>query len=321
MGAMLTWRLNEADRHLATGIAYATEHDLDFYRWYLLATRATIRLYQSRWDAAEEEIRHVLQQPALSPLTRLVALTALGQVGARRGSPEAAHALDEALALAESNGQVMRLGRVHAVRAEAALLAGDELRARSEALAVRDAVFSRGNRWQRGEVAWLLWQAGDGDVPTDDLGEPHALQIGGDFAGAAEAWQQIGCPYEEARALAASDDPANVRLAVAIFERLGAQPALRQAMVACAQLGVRDIPVLRRGPQTATRANPAGLTRRETEVLVLLAEGQRNAEIAERLYLAPKTVRHHVSVILAKLGVETRIEAARAAARLGLISS
>ena len=321
MGAMLTWRLNEADRRLATGIAYATEHDLDIYRWYLLAKRATIRVYQSRWDAAEEEIRHLLQQPALSPLTRLVALTALGQVGARRGSPEAAPALDEALALAEGNGQLMRLGRVHAVRAEAALLAGDKLRARSEALAVRDAVFSRGNRWQRGEVAWLLWQAGDGDVPTDDLAEPHALQIGGDFAEAAEAWQRIGCPYEEARALAATDDPANVRLAVSTFELLGAQPALRQAIGRLRELGVRDIPVLRRGPQTATRANPAGLTRRETEVLMLLAEGLRNAEIAERLYLAPKTVRHHVSVILTKLGVETRIEAARAAATLGLISS
>jgi DNA-binding CsgD family transcriptional regulator len=318
MGALLTWRLDEADRQLATGITYAIEHDLDFYRWYLLATRAILRLHQSRWDEAEEEIRHLLQQPALSPLSRLVALTALGQIGARRGSPDAAPALDEALALAEGNGQVMRQGRVRAARAEAALLGGDNLRARSEAMAVRDAVFSRGNRWQRGEVAWLLWQAGDRDVPTDGLAGPHALQIGGDFAGAAEAWRQIGCPYE-ACALAASDDPSNVRRAVATFERLGAQPALRHAIGRLRALGVRDVPALRRGPQAATRANPAGLTRREVEVVALLVEGLSNPEIAARLYLAPKTVRHHVSVILGKLGVETRTEAVRAATKLGLI--
>jgi len=54
-------------------------------------------------------------------------------------------------------------------------------------------------------------------------------------------------------------------------------------------------------------------------VLGLLAEGLRNAEIAERLYLTPKTVRHHVSSILGKLGVETRIEAARVASQLGIV--
>jgi DNA-binding NarL/FixJ family response regulator len=77
--------------------------------------------------------------------------------------------------------------------------------------------------------------------------------------------------------------------------------------------------MIRRGPRASTRANPAGLTQRELEVLVLLADGLRNAEIAERLYLTPKTVRHYVSAILGKLGVETRTEAARAAAKLGLI--
>ena len=132
--------------------------------------------------------------------------------------------------------------------------------------------------------AWLLWQAGERDVPTDGLAEPHALQIAGDFAGAAAMWREIGSPYEEACALAASNDPDAVRQAVATFDRLGAQPALRQAIGRLRELGVRDVPVVRRGPQAATRANPAGLTRRETDVLVLLAEGRRNAEIAERLY-------------------------------------
>jgi DNA-binding CsgD family transcriptional regulator len=109
-----------------------------------------------------------------------------------------------------------------------------------------------------------------------------------------------------------------VRRAVAIFEQLGAKPALGRAIQRLRSLGVRDLPVRRRGPQAATRSHPAGLTRREAEVLALIALGLRNAEIAERLFLTPKTVRHHVTAIYAKLGVNTRVEAARAASQIGI---
>jgi DNA-binding NarL/FixJ family response regulator len=76
---------------------------------------------------------------------------------------------------------------------------------------------------------------------------------------------------------------------------------------------VRHIP---RGPRPASRAAPAGLTPRQVEVLDLLAAGATNGEIAETLVIAPKTVEHHVSAVLAKLGVTSRREAAAAAARL-----
>jgi DNA-binding CsgD family transcriptional regulator len=320
---MWTMKLDEADRRLITGMAYAIEHDLDNYRWYLLATRAALRVRQGAWAAAEADVRqHLLCQPLVSPLSRIVGLTALGQVGARRGSPEATAALDEALELAERTGQLMRLGPVRAARAETALLEGDVTCARAEVQAVRELVFTRGCRWLRGEFAWLLWQAGDRDLPTGlkDLAEPYALQIAGDFAGAAAAWRAIGCPYEEARALAESDDPDSIRLAVASFDRLGAVPAMKHAIRRLRALGVRDVPQVRRGPRPATRANRANLTRRQAEVLDLVAAGSTNTEIATRLFVSPKTVEQHVSAILAKLGTRTRREAIRRARELGALT-
>jgi predicted ATPase/DNA-binding CsgD family transcriptional regulator len=318
---LLDMRLEDAERRFTAGIAYAVDHDLATYHQYLLAGQATLRVLQGAWEIAERELSELLQQPRLSSVNRIMALTPLARLQVRRGDPAADAALDEALRLAEHTGQLSRLGPIRAARADAALLAGDASRARAEALAASDLVFSQGNRWLRGEFSWLLWRAGAADAPVNGLAEPYALQIAGDAVGAAAAWQVLGCPYEAARALAESDDVGTVRRAIPILETLGARPALLQAMQRLRALGVRDLPPLRRGPNQATRANPASLTRREAEVLALVAEGLRNTEIAERLFLTPKTVGHHVSAIYAKLGVDSRTKAVQTAARLRVVDA
>jgi DNA-binding NarL/FixJ family response regulator len=66
-----------------------------------------------------------------------------------------------------------------------------------------------------------------------------------------------------------------------------------------------------RVPRRSTLSHPDGLTAREADVLGLLRDELSNAQIAERLHISPKTVDHHVSSILAKLGVRSRAEAAR----------
>jgi DNA-binding NarL/FixJ family response regulator len=107
-------------------------------------------------------------------------------------------------------------------------------------------------------------------------------------------------------------DEGAVREALLIFEKLGAGPAVEVAKRRLREAGWR-------GPRPSTRAHPVGLTVRESEVLELLARGLRNAEIAERLTLSTRTVDHHVSAVLAKLGARSRTEASQLALQRGLL--
>jgi len=74
-----------------------------------------------------------------------------------------------------------------------------------------------------------------------------------------------------------------------------------------------------RGPAPSTAANPANLTRREAQIVKLLAQGMTNQEIADELFRSVRTIDHHVSAILAKLAASNRVEAARRATELGLL--
>jgi len=147
------------------------------------------------------------------------------------------------------------------------------------------------------------------------VAQPFALMLADDHRRAAQAWQALGCPLWAAYALAFSPRMGDAQECLDILSRLDA-PAVRHAVLRDRRARGLAIP---RGPRPASRANPAGLTARELEVLQLLADGLSYAEVAGRLILSEKTVGHHVSAILRKLGEPTRARAVAAALRLGAI--
>ena len=306
-----------AERYIQAGLDYFDERDLMLWPPYLLALRARSELDRGRWDdAAATAARVVGDARATFALDRPLALGVRGLVCARRGERGGAWPpLDEALELAQPSHELQRIAPVAAARGEALWL---ERRDNEVAAATQDAYDLARRRqaaWEIGELAVWRRRAGVQEDRPPGAADPYARQLAGEWTAAARRWTELGCPYEAALALADAEDEGALRRALADLHELGARPAAAIVARRLRERGARGLP---RGPRAPTRENPAGLTQREVEVLGHVAEGLRNADIAVRLVVSEKTVDHHVSAILRKLGVRTRREASSEATRLGL---
>jgi DNA-binding NarL/FixJ family response regulator len=234
------------------------------------------------------------------------------KVMARRGHNGFWPHLDEAMHLAMGLDEPEWLSFVGVARVEAYWLEGRLDAAQAELDRVRDAsagvvVLSRG--WT------ALWTRRlTGIAEPIDL-EPFASQVAGDTSHAAELWDRLGYRYEAALALLDTKEEALLRESLDRLTDLGAEAAARLVRRTMRDLGIRSIPA---GVRPATRRHPRGLTRREQEILEFLSHDRSNDEIAASLFISVRTVEHHVSAILGKLGASTRKGAAREARRLGL---
>jgi DNA-binding CsgD family transcriptional regulator len=311
LGLMLCWlaavhhHTARADRYIAEALAYCRDHNLLTFEANIIGMQAMTELHCGDWDHAAACAEDVLTRPGLIAVHRLVAQVTLALVRARRGEPSSAALLDDAMTSSEP--AQLRLFSVWAARAETAWLAGDDETARAEAAAGLAASPRDADPCMTGLLRrWLYVAGGAPDQPDEHAQTPYALEIAGDWQAAAYAWMQLGCPYDAAIAQLGGDIAA-VQAAAATFRRLGARAAARRAQQRLAALRCRPDPW---APRPDTVADPDRLTRREREVLGLLAAGRTDAEIANTLSISPKTVGRHVGSILAKLGVDNRVQAA-----------
>ena len=310
--AVMNRSFTDADQYLKAGITYCTDRDLDTWRLYMTAWLARSLAEQGRYAAAGQHLAGVLRHPHLSPTTRVSALPVAGVLAARCGRDGSA-ALDEALPIAAATGESQRLVPVAAARAEAAWIAGRTADVVTDIDRAWPVALAHPQPWNLGELAWWLSLAGEHRQLDAPVAQPFALMLEGGHRAAATQWQALGCPLWSAYALAFSPDTGDARDCLDILAGLGAT-AVRHAVLRDRHARGLRVP---RGPRQASRTSPAGLTARETEVLVLLADGLSYAEVAQRLVLSE--THGPTPAVLRKLREPTRSRAVAAALRLGVI--
>jgi DNA-binding CsgD family transcriptional regulator/tetratricopeptide (TPR) repeat protein len=279
--------------YLNAGIAFCMDHDVDWGYVYMRSNLAILHLGRGQWAEAESVANDILENRPKLGLLRLLPLVVKGLLKVRKGEIDGKKDLDVAMTIAKPSEEIQRIGIVAAAKAEAAWLTGDLEACRREAEQAYDLAVSRSNGWYIGILAFWIWKSGGNIELPARAAVPYARQILGDWFGAAEEWEKIGCPYEQALAL--SDGNTEARLhALDMLKNLGAVATAKIVEHDLRDRGVRRIP---RGPRRSTLANPRGLTPREMEIIPLLIEGLQNKEIAEKLFISAKTVDHHISSI------------------------
>jgi DNA-binding CsgD family transcriptional regulator/tetratricopeptide (TPR) repeat protein len=316
------WRRDyeSALAYIERGVAYADTLDLSHWEGYLRGWRAMVWLDQGDLSRAEVEAQEICSRSYAAETYRFPALIALARVRIRRGDQDAETPFEAARRLATAMAEPQRTVYIAMLVAEEAWQQNDAAaptvrEAKSLLSEVHELAEQRDARWVAEDAALWLYMLGEPVGETAKFASPFREHCEGRWEEAADSWRTHGRPYEEALALCGGDEDAQ-RQALEIFDRLGAAPAAARVRKQLRAGGSRAVP---RGPIAGTRANAAGLTRRQVEVLGLIGEGLSNTEIARRLCISAKTAEHHVSAIMARLDAPTRQKAAAAARARGLL--
>ncbi len=330
------------------------EHQLERLRYRAASLLAQTFLHRGRTVEAEKLARSLLAEELDPGLPRAAAEAVVARILVRRGDDQVGDTVDQVWNMAVKAGDIGLLAFTGVTRLEHRWVVGDEKalrqfarylsglgerhrhhRLRAEGLRVLqrlgdDLGFELPEEPPTngedsdpedtaGENTAGVGGMGDGDrvaVPFEGCPPPLAAALYGDHKLAADRWEQAGEPFGRALELIESSTAAAAFEGLRLLDRTG---ATRTADLARHRLRGRGLQGVPRGPRRSADGGIPILTGRQIEVLKLIARGNTNAEIADELYVARRTVDNHVSAILSRLGVDRRSQAVEVAVSRGMI--
>lgn len=304
-----------AERLVREGLAFDIKHGLDSWTTYLKGRHAQLQLHRGRLAQAETLAVSALDEEGQAVLMRLPAMTTLATARSRLGAEGADAQLGEVLEIALTMREQQRITPVRLALIQHHYILGDEAGARQQVEAMLRFGTEVLRPWDSGALRVWMQRL---DVSSDAVcgakpTEAQRLELAGDYLAASAALDELQLPFEAAvcRLVATRRGAADLASeAEAGFAAIGCQPGVDAARQLLSNRGVKPPAATgKRGPYKAARKHPLGLTRREVEILALMAEGASNADIAEALSRSSRTVEHHVSSILGKLNAANRLEA------------
>lgn len=299
-------RYRAADRILDAGLPFTVERDIQICRHWQTAVRSRLHLTRGHWNGALEDAGAVIDADGM-PIATLWPLLVTVLVPLRCGASFDIDEIENAWTLANQIDEPLRRLAVLTALAEISWMTGTE----DARVAAAHTLDDDGTEWGTGSLA--VWRARLGwSTQTGPIAAPYRLSLDGRHADAARWWSDAGDPFASAMCWLDSDEPAR---GVTMLDGLGAAGTADRARALMRERGCATVP---QRPRPTTRVNPGGLTNRQLEVARLVAEGLSNSEIAKRLYISSKTADHHVSAVLAKLGMTSRREVLAQGVELGL---
>ena len=298
------------------GVRYCEERDLNSWKYSIISHRARLLLETGHWDEAEIIAKSLLN--ISNNHIKIEAYVMLARLDMRRGKFENAQLfITEAKAMAMPTREAQWIIPVLTAALELVWINGGILPIAEIQMALKKLFCEKNNSTHYTELAYWMCKCGLADTDKNhiEFTSPFKLEHDGGWKMAAEQWKVLGCPYEEALTLFDGDEDSQKR-ALLILNGLGASATYEMLKGKLKRKGVKNIP---RGLRESTRSNPAQLTNRQIDVLDLLQDGLQNIEIADRLFISPKTVDHHISSILSKLNVNTRARAVNEGRKLGIL--
>lgn len=305
-------RLDQARDCFDRMIEYALTHELD--AWYIagIASRAWINVAAGKWTDADRDLEAVLGQRTCVQ-TEVESMVAAAMLRARRGDPGSVDLMDRALQRTEGTTDRELRIMACALAMEGAwigLVPLAEAAGRYGEL-VRSGALDHDHAGRAMLGFWALRL--DLDPADRSMVGPAGKESSGDVTGAVRSWEESGYRLHAAITRAMLPD-ADLNSVFAELNRMGADGTMKGLRRELQRRGITHIP---RGESPSTRENPAGLTRRQAEVLALMTAGCSNVAIADALFITPKTASHHVSAVLSKLNVASRLQAVAVATANG----